>query len=80
MPPEEASDNPWRYSIDLGIRIVVRTHPGAHLSWQVVYNALEGLEIYLIDPPGHGSFCEFRIFEAGVPVGEGLTEAVPPAA
>ena len=79
MFPEEASDNPWIHSIDLGIQIVVRQQPGQYLSWGVVYNALEGLEIYFIDPPGHGNFCKFRIFDLGMQVGEGVTEAVPRA-
>ena len=77
MLPEEASDNPWVYPIDLGVRVVVRTSPGAHLPWVVMYHALEGLEDYFVGPPMHGNFCHFRIFEAGVLVGTGVTERVP---
>ncbi len=50
--------------------MVVHTIPGKHLPWEIMHNALQGLQIYLVDGR-HEELCSFQILQEMVRVGWG---------
>ena len=71
LTPNCATEDPFRFDIDIGVSVAAKSRPNEHLTWGILSSTLRGLQECLF-PNDWYEEVVFKIFDsAWGPVGDG---------